>query len=151
MKILLTLVLLAHAAVAGPPNIVYIMADDHCVQAISAYGSYRNQTPHIDRLAQEGMRFDNCFCTNSICAPSRAVILTGKHSHVNGVLTNIEAFDGEQMTYPKLLRDAGYTTAMIGKWHLKSEPTGFDYHDVLIGQGPYYNPPMIRNGERVQR
>ncbi|QKK09658.1 MAG: sulfatase [Planctomycetota bacterium] len=135
---------------AGPPNIVFIMADDHAWQAISAYGSNRNVTPHIDRLAAEGVRFDRAFVTNSICAPSRAVILTGLHSHLNGVRTNAETFDGEQLTFPKLLTRAGYSTAMIGKWHLKSRPTGFDHYEVLIGQGPYYNPAMIRDGEQVE-
>ncbi len=135
----------------APPNIVFIFSDDHGAQAIGAYGSRINKTPNIDRLADEGMRFDSCFCTNAICGPSRAVILTGKHSHVNGQTTNAHRFDGAQETFPKLLRKAGYQTAMIGKWHLKSEPTGFDHHDILIGQGPYYNPKMIRDGERVQR
>ena len=138
------------AAPAGPPNIVFIMADDHAWQAISAYGSNRNVTPHIDRLATEGVRFDRAFVTNSICAPSRAVILTGLHSHLNGVRTNAEVFDGAQTTFPKLLNGAGYSTAMIGKWHLKSRPTGFDHYEVLIGQGPYYNPPMLRDGEQVE-
>lgn len=122
------------------PNIIFIMTDDHAYQAISAYGSDRIQTPNIDRLAENGMRFDRAFVTNSICAPSRAVILTGKHSHLNGVLDNRLRFDSTQTTYPKLLRQAGYQTAMIGKWHLKSEPTGFDYWKVLPGQGNYYNP-----------
>ncbi len=131
-----------------PPNIIFIMTDDHCTQAMSCYGSRVNRTPNIDRLAKEGMRFDSCFCTNAICAPSRAVILTGKHSHLNGVTTNAHSFDGTQTTFPKLLQQGGYQTAMIGKWHLKDDPTGFDYWDVLVGQGPYYNPTMIRNGER---
>ncbi len=134
----------------GPPNIVFIMADDHGWQAISAYGSALNSTPNIDRIAAGGMRFDRAFVTNSICAPSRAVILTGVHSHLNGVPTNVESFDGSQPTFPALLRDSGYSTAMIGKWHLKSTPTGFDHYEVLVGQGPYYNPPMIRDGERVE-
>jgi arylsulfatase A-like enzyme len=132
------------------PNIIFIMSDDHGAQAISAYGSRVNRTPQIDRLAEEGMRFANCFCTNSICAPSRAVILTGKHSHLNGQKTNFDTFDGSQPTFPKLLQKAGYQTAMIGKWHLKSDPTGFDHWEVLIGQGPYYNPTMVRNGEKVK-
>lgn len=124
------------------PNIIFIFTDDHASHAISAYGSKINQTPNLDRIANEGIRFDNCFCTNSICAPSRAVILSGKHSHLNGVITNRETFDGSQQTFPKLLQQAGYETAMIGKWHLKSDPTGFDFWKVLIGQGPYYNPPL---------
>ena len=122
------------------PNIVFIFTDDHALQAISAYGSVINQTPNIDRLADEGMIFRNAFCTNSICAPSRAVIQTGKHSHLNGVLDNRLVFDSAQVTFPKLLRQGGYQTAMIGKWHLKSEPVGFDFWKVLPGQGSYYNP-----------
>jgi len=122
------------------PNIIFIFTDDHALQAISAYGSVINQTPNIDRLADEGIIFRNAFCTNSICAPSRAVIQTGKHSHLNGVIDNIEVFDSAQVTFPKLLRQGGYQTAMVGKWHLKSEPTGFDFWKVLPGQGEYYNP-----------
>jgi len=129
---------------AGPkrPNVLFIFTDDHAYQAISAYGSNRNRTPNIDRIAKEGMIFHRAFVTNSICAPSRAVILTGKHSHLNGQLTNGMRFDGGQQTFPKLLQKSGYQTAMIGKWHLKSDPTGFDFWQVLQGQGPYYNPPM---------
>lgn len=138
-------------AVSARPNIVLIFTDDHGAQAISAYGSKINTTPNIDRIAQSGMLFTNCFVTNAICAPSRAVILTGVHSHINGQITNGPRFDGSQITFPKVLQSAGYETAMIGKWHLRSDPTGFDYWDVLIGQGPYYNPPMIRNGERIER
>ena len=127
---------------AQRPNILFIFTDDHASHAIGAYGSKINQTPNLDRIANEGMRFDNCFCTNSICAPSRAVILTGKHNHLNGMTTNATTFDGSQQTFPKLLQKAGYQTAMLGKWHLKSDPTGFDFWNVLIGQGPYYNPPL---------
>ncbi len=130
------------------PNIIFIMADDHAAQAISSYGSKINKTPNIDRLANDGLRFDNCFCTNSICAPSRAVILTGKHNHINGVIDNRVEFDGNQQTFPKLLQEAGYQTAMIGKWHLKSDPTGFGYWNILPGQGRYYNPDFIEMGER---
>jgi arylsulfatase A-like enzyme len=130
------------------PNIIFIMADDHAANAISSYGSQIIQTPNIDRLAQEGIRFDNCFATNAICAPSRAVILTGKLSHANGILDNKMAFDGSQQTFPKLFKKAGYTTAMIGKWHLKSDPTGFDYWNILPGQGYYYNPDLIEMGEK---
>ncbi len=122
------------------PNILFIMSDDHTRQAMSCYGSKINKTPNLDRIAAEGMRFDNCFVTNSICAPSRAVILTGKFSHINGVTDNRRHFDGSQQTFPKLLQQAGYQTAMVGKWHLKSDPTGFDYWKVLPGQGNYYNP-----------
>jgi arylsulfatase A-like enzyme len=137
---------LTRATLAAPddarPNIVFIFSDDHGYQAMSCYGSRVNQTPNLDRLATEGMRFDRCFVTNSICGPSRAVIQTGKYSHLNGFYRNGLTFDGEQQTAPKLLQQAGYQTAMIGKWHLRSDPTGFDYWNVLIGQGPYYNPPM---------
>jgi arylsulfatase A-like enzyme len=127
----------------GPrPNIIYIMSDDHAAHALSCYGSKINNTPNLDRLASGGILFANCFCTNSICAPCRAVVLTGKYSHLNGVIDNTVSFDGSQQTVAKLLRKAGYQTAMIGKWHLKSEPTGFDYWQVLQGQGPYYNPAM---------
>lgn len=125
------------------PNILFIFTDDHAFQAISAYGGRLEKiapTPHIDRLAHEGMRFDKCYVTNSICAPSRASILTGKHSHLNGVLDNRMSFDGTQQTFPKLMQKAGYFTAMIGKWHLKTDPTGFDYWEILPGQGNYYNP-----------
>ena len=126
-----------------PPNIIFIFTDDHAVQAISAYGSIVNKTPNIDRIAEKGVIFENSFCANSICAPSRACVLTGKHSHKNGQMTNKTEFDGSQMTFPKLLRDADYQTAVIGKWHLKSEPTGFDHWEVLRGQGRYYNPDFI--------
>jgi len=124
------------------PNIIFIFSDDHASKAISAYGSDINQTPNIDRLADEGMLFENCFVTNSICAPSRATVLTGKYSHLNGQLVNGPRFDGSQQTFPKLLQNAGYQTAIVGKWHLKSAPTGFDHWQVLLGQGPYYNPPI---------
>jgi len=137
---------------AGPkgkrPNIIFIMTDDHASHALSCYGSKINKTPNLDRLAKEGMLFENSFCTNSICAPCRAVILTGKYSHINGVIDNRKKFDGTQQTFPKLLQKAGYETAMIGKWHLKSDPTGFDYWNVLPGQGLYYNPVMREMGER---
>ncbi|GAB6165137.1 sulfatase [Thermostilla marina] len=124
------------------PNILFIMADDHAAHALSCYGSRINKTPNLDRLAQEGMLFRNCFVTNSICGPSRAVILTGKYSHLNGFERNGRTFDGSQQTVAKLLQKAGYQTAMVGKWHLRSDPTGFDYWHILLGQGPYYNPPM---------
>jgi arylsulfatase A-like enzyme len=130
------------------PNIVFIFSDDHDCQAISGYGYDLVQTPNLDRLASEGMRFEHCMCTNSICAPSRAVVLTGKYSHINGVIDNVKYFDGSQQTFPKLLQQAGYETAMIGKWHLKSEPTGFDYYQVLPGQGEYYNPEFVEMGKR---
>jgi arylsulfatase A-like enzyme len=130
------------------PNIVYIMSDDHAYQAISAYGGALKDfapTPNIDRIARDGMRLDRCLVTNSISGPCRAVILTGKYSHINGYITNEgqKPFDGSQQTFPKLLQKAGYTTAMIGKWHLGSDPTGFDHWEILPGQGSYYNPEFI--------
>jgi len=135
------------------PNILFIMTDDHASHALSCYGSRINKTPNLDRIAKEGMRFDNCFCTNSICAPSRAVILTGKYSHINGVTDNKAAFDGSQETFPKLLQSGGYETTIIGKWHLKSEPTGFDHYDILIGswgQGEYFDPLFSVNGQEEE-
>ena len=131
---------------ADQPNIVFIFSDDHATEAISAYSGGRlNHTPNIDRLAKEGMIFENSFCANSICGPSRANILSGKHSHVNGFLSNENArFDGSQVTFPKLLQKAGYQTALMGKWHLNSDPTGFDKWEILPGQGSYYNPDLIQ-------
>ena len=134
----------------SPPNIVFIFTDDHTARAISAYGSVINETPNLDRIANEGMRFTQCLVTNSICAPSRAVILTGKHSHINGQLTNGNRFDGAQQTFPKLLQSAGYQTSLVGKWHLRSSPTGFDHWQVLIGQGPYYNPRFLIPEDTIQ-
>ena len=127
-----------------PPNIVFIFSDDHALQAIGAYGSQINQTPRIDQLAKQGMVFDRSYCANSICGPSRACILTGKHSHLNGFMRNGDSFDGSQVTFPKLLQQVGYQTAMIGKWHLESAPTGFDHWEILPGQGHYYNPDFIQ-------
>lgn len=137
-----------YAQSSGRPNILFIFTDDHAAQAMSAYGSKINKTPNLDRIANDGMLFTNCFCTNGICGPSRAVIQTGKHSHLNGFLQNGNTFNGDQQTFPKLLQKVGYQTAVIGKWHLKTAPQGFDYSEVLVGQGPYYNPPMRLNGER---
>jgi len=138
-------------ASAKRPNILFIMTDDHASHAMSCYGSTINKTPNLDRIANNGIRFTNCFCTNSICGPSRAVILTGKHSHINGFTVNeFTKFDPEQQTFPKLLRHAGYETAMIGKWHLGSHPTGFDYWKILPDQGDYYNPDFIEMGKTVQ-
>ena len=132
------------------PNILFIFTDDHAPHAMSCYGSKVNQTPNLDRIAKEGMLFENAFCTNSLCGPSRATILTGKYSHLNGFYDNRSKFDGSQQTFAKLLQKAGYETAVIGKWHLVSDPTGFDHWRILVGQGPYYNPPMIENGKRVK-
>ncbi len=124
-------------------NVIYIMTDDHSYQTISAYDGRYNETPSLDRLAREGVRYDKCFVTNSLSGPSRAALLTGKFGHINGFINNSSVFDGSQQTFPKLLQKAGYQTAIIGKWHLVSEPTGFDYWDILTGQGSYYNPHFI--------
>ncbi len=133
------------------PNIVFIMSDDHAAHAISAYGSRINRTPQIDRLAEGGMRLDRCFCTNSICTPSRAAILTGQHAHVNEVRTLRDEIDGNRdVLVQKYFQQAGYQTAIVGKWHLghggNSDPTGFDYWNVLPGQGHYHDPEMIEMG-----
>ncbi len=149
----LSLALLTACRSAPPPNIIFVFADDHASQAIGAYGDRLaplSPTPNIDRLAREGMLFRNAFVTNAICAPSRAVILTGKHSHANGILTNAERFDSSQVTFPKLLQRGGYQTAIVGKWHLKSDPTGFDYWEVLSDQGVYYNPDFLTVGGTVR-
>ena len=140
------------AAAGDRPNILFIFTDDHAPHAIGAYGGWLSTvdtTPNLDQLAAEGMLFRRSFCTNSICGPSRAVILTGKHSHKNGFMNNGNQFDGDQQTFPKLLQGVGYKTAMIGKWHLRSDPQGFDHWDVLPGQGDYYNPVLInKDGKR---
>ena len=128
------------------PNIIFIMSDDHAYQAISAYGKNLNKTPNIDRIAQEGALFNRGFVTNSICAPSRAVMLTGKHSHINGKVDNIQGFNWDQNNFAKSLQKSGYTTALVGKIHLNGLPQGFDYSNVLPGQGAYYNPDFIENG-----
>lgn len=125
------------------PNIVFIMSDDHAYQAISAYNDKLIQTPNIDRIANEGMLFTNASVTNSICAPSRAVILTGKHSHINGKIDNLSPFDTTNVTFPQLFQQAGYQTAMFGKLHFGNNPKGFDEFKILPGQGDYYNPKFI--------
>jgi arylsulfatase A-like enzyme len=132
------------------PNVIYIMADDHASHALSCYGSRINKTPNLDRIARQGMRFANCFVTNSLCGPSRATLLTGKYSHINGYTVNERLFDGSQETFPKLLQKAGYQTAMVGKWHLGSDPTGFDYWNILPGQGVYLDPQFIEMGVKKQ-
>ena len=137
-------------AAVGPPNILFIMADDHAFQAISAYGHALGKlapTKNIDRIAKNGALFLNNFCTNSICGPSRAVILTGKHSHINGFRMNGERFDNSQPTLPKHLRELGYQTALVGKWHLHGQPSGFDHWEILNDQGNYYNPEFITPGD----
>jgi arylsulfatase A-like enzyme len=138
------------AAEAQRPNILFVFCDDHAYQAVGAYGSKINQTPNIDRLAKEGLLFRECYVTNSICGPSRATVQTGKYSHLNGFYHNGSRFNGDQQTFPKLLQKAGYQTAIFGKWHLVSDPQGYDNWEILIGQGTYYNPTMIRNGQKVQ-
>jgi arylsulfatase A-like enzyme len=133
-------------------NVLFIFCDDHAYQAVGAYGFGLNQTPNIDRVAADGMRFTRCLTTNSLCGPSRATLLTGKYSHLNGFYNNTNSrFDGAQVTFPKLLQKAGYQTAVIGKWHLETDPTGFDFWEILPGQGQYYNPPMILNGQKVKK
>ena len=129
-----------------PMNILYIMTDDHTSQMMSCYDDRYVSTPNLDRIADEGVRFTNSFVANSLSGPSRACMLTGKHSHANGYTDNTfcAPFDGSQQTFPKLLQGAGYETAVVGKWHLGSLPTGFDYWEVVPGQGDYYNPLFIR-------
>lgn len=151
--VLATLVGSSAIFAAERPNILFLFSDDHATQAISAYGGALAElapTPSIDRIAKEGMLFRKCYVTNSLCGPSRAVVLTGKYSHLNGFRQNGDTFDGSQQTVPKLLQKAGYETAIVGKWHLKSEPTGFDHYEVLRGQGQYYNPVLITNGKNVK-
>ncbi|MBX2816196.1 MAG: sulfatase [Saprospiraceae bacterium] len=157
LNLLLLLALLTAASCSTPtqestrPNILLIFTDDHSYQTFSAYDDRFIETPNLDRIADEGVLFENSFVTNSICAPSRAVILTGKHSHINGQTTNGVTFDSTQNSFIKELGAAGYETALIGKWHLRSRPTGFDHYEVLIGQGHYYNTDFIENGVKVQR
>lgn len=144
-------VVLSQSNLSGKrPNIVMIVSDDHAFQAIGAYGSKLMATPHIDRIAEEGAVFNRAYVTNSICGPSRAVILTGKYSHKNGFKDNENSrFDGTQNTFVKELGKAGYQTAWIGKWHLETEPQGFSFWQILPGQGHYYNPDfLMMNGER---
>jgi arylsulfatase A-like enzyme len=133
------------------PNILFIMSDDHAAHALSCYGSRINNTPNLDRIAAEGARFDNCFCTNGICEPSRAAILSGTYNHINGVTTIGAHLDNRLPNVAKELQNAGYQTAIFGKWHLGDEaahwPTGFDEWKILQGQGPYFDPEMICNGE----
>ena len=155
VKMLRSLVLIA--AISSPvylfaqqannrSNIIYMMSDDHGYQAISAYGYGLNHTPNIDKLADQGMLFNRAFVTNSICGPSRAVMLTGKFSHVNGFTDNHSTFNGDQPTVATIMHEAGYQTAVVGKWHLISNPKGFDYWNIVPGQGEYYNPDFIENG-----
>nr|WP_325637071.1 sulfatase [Chitinophaga sp.] len=129
------------------PNIIFIFSDDHAYQAISAYGSKLVQTPNIDRIARQGAIFKNALVTNSICGPSRATLLTGKYSHINGYTLNEKKFDVGQQLFPALLQQNGYQTAWIGKWHLGNLPKGFDYWRILNSQGQYYNPDIIGPGD----
>jgi arylsulfatase A-like enzyme len=157
MKHLILLALLSATCVLRPsafaaeqrPNILFIFSDDHAQHAISAYGSKVNQTPHIDRLAREGVRFKNSFVANSICTPSRATLLTGQYSHLNGVPV-FNRFDGARDNVAKHLQAGGYHTGMIGKWHLGSDPTGFDRWIVLPGQGEYWNPTFLVTGHKLK-
>ncbi len=162
MRLLLPILLLSQIIACQPstdqepnsdtttqPNIVFIMTDDHAKNAMSVYGSKLIETPNLDRIGKEGIVFNRSYVTNSICGPSRAVFLTGKYSHINGFKDNSDRFDGSQVTYPKILQKNNYYTAVVGKWHLKSVPEGFDYWNVLIGQGDYYNPTMVNMGDTL--
>jgi arylsulfatase A-like enzyme len=148
----------AVAPSAGPirPNVVFLLADDHAAHAISAYravlkyGVKLPETPNLDRLASDGMLFVNSFVTNSICGPARATVLTGQYGHINGVMSNTEALHPTKVTFPKLLQAAGYETALFGKWHLRTDPEGFDKYAILAGQGPYYNPVLHTKGDSVR-
>ena len=140
------------------PNIVFILSDDHATNAITAYNDRFKgiaETPNIDKIANEGAILTNAFSTNAICGPSRASIITGKYSHINKYYKNYKGgyFNSSQWTYPKALQEAGYETALVGKWHLASEPTGFDYYKYHIDhgeQGVYWNPTYSENGEKVK-
>ena len=135
------------------PNIIFIMTDDHATQAMSCYGGNLIETPNMDRIADEGMRFDNCYATNALSGPSRACILTGKFSHRNRFTDNASTFDGSQLTFPKVMRENGYATGVVGKWHLISKPQGFDHWSILLGQneqGNYYKPVFYENGTVVK-
>ncbi len=132
------------------PNILFIMSDDHASQGIGVYSSLLKDitnTPNIDRIAQEGMKFENCFVTNSICTPSRATILTGKYGHVNGCQILDQTFDTSQQTFPEIFQESGYYTSVVGKWHLGAEPKGFDYYNVLPQQGRYFDPFFKEKGK----
>jgi arylsulfatase A-like enzyme len=144
MRLLLILILLSNVIFAQQrPNVIYIMSDDHDNDAISAYNKQFVSTPNIDRIAREGMKFNKAFVGNSICSPARATLLTGQHSHKNGVKDNFTRFDSSKINIGHLLSQAGYQTALIGKWHLHSYPAGFDYWKILPGQGIYYDPRFI--------
>ena len=147
--LLILIIVASPAAAQGRPNIVFLFSDDHAAHAISAYRQHLPYamplpaTPSLDRLARDGMLFRNAFVTNSICGPARATVLTGQYGHLNGVMTNREALHPTHITFPRLLHSAGYNTALFGKWHLRSQPQGFDHYEILPGQGPYYNPTLV--------
>ncbi len=150
IRLLVVLCISSPLLAADKPNILFIMSDDHAAHALGAYGgrlATLDPTPNLDKLAQEGMLFENAFCTNSICTPSRATLLTGQYSHKNHVTTLQGELEPERQFLPMLLSKAGYQTAMIGKWHLRQEPTAFDYYCVLPGQGAYFNPMMRESGK----
>jgi arylsulfatase A-like enzyme len=143
----------ATAAERKQPNILYIMSDDHAATAIGAYNMRLAKyapTPNIDRIAREGMRLDNVFCNNSICTPSRASIITGQYSHINGIFTLNGSLTPQSESFPRRLQQVGYQTAVIGKWHIKSDPDGFDHYEVLPGQGAYFNPSFKRDGKKTR-
>lgn len=149
---------LIHSLKQQRPNILFIMSDDHAATALSCYADLLSshlksviKTPNLDRIAHEGMLFRNAFVTNALCAPSRATILTGKYAHIHGVKDNTTALDPKQVTFPQLLQQAGYRTALFGKWHLSSEPEGFDEWSILPGQGVYNDPVFIERGSRIKR
>jgi arylsulfatase A-like enzyme len=156
MAFLMTLLPAQRAESQARPNIVFIFSDDHAAHALSAYrahlpyGARLPDTPHLDRLAADGMLFVNAFVTNSICAPSRAAVLTGQYGHLNGVMSNAEMFHPDNITFPRLLQEAGYETALFGKWHLRTRPQGFDHFEILSGQGPYYNPVLSDGRDSVR-
>ena len=139
------------------PNIIFVMTDDHTVRELSCYGNEVLHTPNMDRLAAEGTRFANAFCTNALCAPARATVLTGAYSHVHGIYGNseradaVESLDPQVPTFPELLRQAGYATGLVGKYHIRQNPRGFDHWCIHPGQGEYFDPVYIRNGRRVQK
>lgn len=143
MRFLFFTLFISSVSLAQRPNIIYIMSDDHDKDAISAYDKKLLHTPNIDRLAKEGMLFQKAFVGNAICAPMRATVITGQHSHMNGQIDNLVRFDSSRLTLPKLLQQAGYQTAIVGKWHLKSLPSGFDFWKVFPGQGLYFQPRLI--------
>jgi arylsulfatase A-like enzyme len=142
---------------APRPNILFVMTDDHTERELGCYGNPLISTPNMDRLASEGTRFQHCFCTNALCAPSRATVLTGAYSHVHGIYGNseeadaVEVLDPQVMTFPELLREAGYQTGLVGKYHIRQDPRGFDYWCIHPGQGEYFDPVFIENGTEVQK